>query len=201
MRARFLLSWIFAMGLHTLWAADYWPGRQWRTATPESQGIESQQLTAALDQVLQQRLGVHSVLVIRHGYAVLDAYVYPYHSTVPHDLASVTKSITSVLTGIAVGQGLVKLDQTALSFFPKERPGNPEASKQRITVENLLRMESGLECGYAPGERELEDMKRSPNWVQFALTLPMKYDPGTHSSYCSPGYHLLASVIGVAAKQ
>ena len=61
-------------------------------------------------------------------------------------------------------------------------------------------MESGLDCGYAPGEQELEQMKRSPNWVRFALSLPMKYDPGTHSAYCSPGYHLLGSAIGAAAR-
>ena len=42
-------------------------------------------------------------------------------------------------------------------------------------------------------------MKRSPNWVQFTLVLPMKYEPGSHSAYCSPGYHLLGSVIGSAA--
>jgi hypothetical protein len=60
-------------------------------------------------------------------------------------------------------------------------------------------MESGLDCGYAPGERELEQMKRSTNWVQFALSLPMKYDSGTQSSYCSPGYHLLGSAIGASA--
>jgi hypothetical protein len=42
-------------------------------------------------------------------------------------------------------------------------------------------------------------MKRSPNWVQFALALPMKYDPGTHPSYCSPGYHLLGSSIAAAS--
>src|SRR5687767_6209507 len=182
-------------------AAEYWPGRQWRTALPESQGIDSQALTAALDQVLQQKLGVHSVLVIRHGHAVLDAYVYPYNPGTPHDVASVTKSITSVLTGIAVGQGILKLDQPLLGFFPSEAPANPDEKKRRITIENMLRMESGLECGYVPGEVELEQMKRSPNWVRFALALPMKYDPGTHSSYCSPGYHLLGSAIGAAARQ
>src|SRR5205814_1954015 len=95
----------------------------------------------------------------------------------------------------------IKLDQPLLSFFPNERPANPDEPKRRITLENLLRMESGLDCGYTPGEQELEQMKRAPDWVRFALALPMKYDPGTHSSYCSPGYHLLGSVIGVAAKQ
>jgi CubicO group peptidase (beta-lactamase class C family) len=182
-------------------ADTYWPGRHWRTATPESQGLDSQVLSAALDQVLQNHLGVHSLLVIRHGNAVLDTYFYPYNSGTPHDLASVTKSVTSTLTGIAVARGLIRTDQAMLSFFPEEQPANPDAQKRRITIGHLLRMESGLDCGYLPGEQELEQMKRSPNWVRFALALPMKYDPGTHSSYCSPGYHLLGSAIAAAAQQ
>ena len=182
-------------------AAAYWPDRHWRTATPESQGLDSQVLAAAVDQVLQKHLGVHSMLVIRHGYAVLDTYFYPYASGTPHDLASVTKSITSTLTGIAVARGLIQTGQPLLSFFPQEKPANSDEQKRRITVGNLVRMESGLDCGYTPGEQELEQMKRSANWVQFALALPMKYDPGTHSSYCSPGYHLLGSAIAAAAHQ
>ena len=61
-------------------------------------------------------------------------------------------------------------------------------------------MESGLDCGFLPGEQELERMKRSANWVAFTLALPMNYERGTRPSYCSPGYHLLGSVIGAAAK-
>jgi len=188
-----------AVAAQTAPAAVYYPGGQWRTATPESQGLDSQALASAIDQIRQKQLGVHSLLVIRHGYVVSDTDFYPYSSAAPHDLASVTKTITSTLTGVAVGNGLLKLDQPLLSFFPKESPAAPDEKKQTITVGNMLHMESGLDCGFLPGEQELEQMKRSPNWVQFALGLPMKYDPGTHPSYCSPGYHLLGSIIGAAS--
>ncbi len=134
----------------------YWPARHWRTAQPESQGVDSRLLTAAIDQVIEQRLGVHSLLVIRHGYAVLQADFYPYSSDTPHDLASVTKSITSALAGIAVGLGLIRMDQPLLSSFPVESPANPDPRARRITVGDVVHMESGLDCGYAPGERELE---------------------------------------------
>src|SRR5438270_6187609 len=117
---------------------SYWPGQRWRTASPESQGIDSQALSAAIDEVVEKRLGVHSILVIRHGYAVLDADIYPYNSGTPHDLASVTKTITSTLTGVAVSQGVLKFDQKLLSFFPKEAPPNPDEQKQAITVRDLL---------------------------------------------------------------
>ena len=179
--------------------AAYFPGEQWRTATPESQGLDSQALAAAIDQVRQKQWGVHSLLVIRHGYVVADTDFYPYDSSAPHDLASVTKTITSTLTGVAVANGLLRLDQPVLSFFPNESPANTDDKKRAITVGNLLHMESGLDCGFLPGEQELEQMKRSTNWVKNALSLPMKFDPGTHPSYCSPGYHLLGSIIGEAA--
>jgi len=177
----------------------YFPGEQWRTSTPEAEGIDSQLLAAAIDQVRAQQWGVHSLLVIRHGYVVADTDFYPYDSKYPHDLASVTKTITSTLAGVAVGAGLLQMDQHLLSFFPRESPADAEDRKRSITVGNLLHMESGLDCGFLPGEQELEQMKRSADWVRFALSLPMKYAPGTHPAYCSPGYHLLGSVIAAAA--
>jgi CubicO group peptidase (beta-lactamase class C family) len=176
--------------------AVYFPAAQWRTATPESQGIDSTALAAVISQVPEKHLGVHSLLVIRHGYVVADAYFFPYATGTLHDLASVTKTVTSTLTGVAVGRGLIKLDDKLAAYFPGQATG-----KEKITIGDLVRMESGLDCGYAPGEQELEQMKRSPDWVRFALGLPVKYDPGTHSAYCSPGYHLLGSAIAAAAKQ
>ncbi len=174
----------------------YFPAAQWRTATPESQGLDSTALAAVIGQVPEKHLGVHSLLVIRHGYVVADAYFFPYAAGTLHDLASVTKTVTSTLTGVAVGRGLIKLDDKLTAYFPGQAAG-----KEKITIGDLVRMESGLDCGYAPGEQELEQMKRSPDWVRFALGLPVKYDPGTHSAYCSPGYHLLGSAIAAAAKQ
>jgi hypothetical protein len=115
----------------------YFPAAQWRTATPESQGVDSTALAAAVDQVREKHLGVHSLLVIRHGYLIADAYFYPYAPSAPHDLASVTKTVTSTLTGIAVGQGLVKLDDKLLPFFPNQAPAEPGTAKQSITVGNL----------------------------------------------------------------
>ena len=91
------------------------------------------------------------------------------------------------------------MDQPLLSFFPAERPADPDPRARRITVGDVVHMESGLDCGYAPGEQELELMKQSPDFVRFALSLPMRYDPGTHASYCSPGYHLLGSLVAAAA--
>lgn len=162
----------------------FWPTTGWREALPETQGIDSQVLLQALE---QRPPGLHSLLVIRHGYVVLDSYFYPFTPGLIHDAASVTKSITSAIVGIAVDKGLIKTSQPA---FPNSK----------VTVENLLTMTPGLECGFKPGEQELAEMKLSANWVDYATHLPVKYDPGSKFGYCSPGFHLLSSIVSTAAK-
>jgi CubicO group peptidase (beta-lactamase class C family) len=46
------------------------------------------------------------------------SYFYPYDDTIPHELASVTKSVMTTLIGMAVDQGKIQLDQPPVSFFP-----------------------------------------------------------------------------------
>src|SRR5215213_267663 len=100
--------------------ADYYPTKAWRESSPEEQGLDSKVLAGMVDGIMQKHLNVHSVTVIRPGNVVLDAYFYPYRPTATHDVASVTKSITAAITGIAVDKGLIDVDQPILSFFPRE---------------------------------------------------------------------------------
>src|ERR1044071_8846262 len=67
----------------------------WRTAAPEEVGIDSAPLVEMLDFVRARSIPVHSIQLVRGGRLVLDAYIYPYDGRNRHDVASVTKSITS----------------------------------------------------------------------------------------------------------
>ena len=67
--------------------------------------------------------------------------------------------------------------------------------KARITLGHLLTMTSGLECQATPSEITLEAMRRSPDWVQYMLDLPMAAEPGQRFVYCSGGMHLLSGVL------
>jgi CubicO group peptidase (beta-lactamase class C family) len=199
-RYLFVLAILAAQALSAA-APAYYPTRGWRESTPEQQGVDSGMLAAMVGNIIQKHMNVHSVTVIRHGYVILDSYFYPYQPTATHDVASVTKSITAAIVGIAIDRGLVKVDQNLLSFFPDERPKNPDDQKQRITIGDLLAMRSGLDCGFFPGEQELEQMRHTSDWVKFALALPMRYSPGEKFGYCSPGYHLLSSVVTAASHE
>ncbi|HWR25224.1 MAG TPA: serine hydrolase [Methanosarcina sp.] len=177
-------------------SAAYWPTEGWRTSTPEQQGIDSEKLTEALDYIQEKDVDIHSLLIIRNGYVVTDAYFYPFANDSVHDVASVTKSFTATLIGIAISEGYIKgVEQPVLEFFPKRTIANVDANKKAMTLEDLLTMRSGFECINEPSEVTLMQMLASPDWIQFTLDLPMAEEPGTHFVYCSSNSHLLSGII------
>jgi CubicO group peptidase (beta-lactamase class C family) len=174
----------------------YWPTRGWRSTTPEQQGLDSNKLADIMDYIRGHNINIHSLLIVRNGYVVLDAYFYPYDGSNVHDVASVTKSVTGILVGAAIEQGKIKnVQQRVLPFFANRTISNRDARKERLTVEHLLTMTSGLDCDYKDNEKTLRDMKESDDWVQFMLNLPMVEEPGRKFVYCSGGMHLLSAII------
>lgn len=182
--------------------APYWPTDGWRENSPESQGVDSAKLAEMLDFVRAQQFHIHSLLVVRNGYIILDAIFFPYDGSVPHDIASCTKSVTATLVGAAVGQGKIKsVDDRVLAYFPDRKVLNDNRRKQRLTIKDLLTMRSGLDCEYRGGEPTLREMWKSPDWTQFMLDRRMAAEPGREFVYCSGGMHLLSSLLARATGQ
>jgi CubicO group peptidase (beta-lactamase class C family) len=173
-------------------------GADWPTAPPEEQGFDSAALAEVIEQIDVQGLPIDSVQLARNGVLILDAYFYPYLGEQKHDIASVTKSVTSTLIGIAVDRGLMTLDQGMLASFPELAPAPTLDGKSDIDLLHLLTMTSGLNCGRTPGEPELNEMIGSDHYVQYALELPMAVAPGAEWAYCSPGSHLMSAMIANA---
>lgn len=179
------------------------PGsKEWLEVTPESQGVDSRPLVEALQYIRTNKLPIHSLLIIRHRYLVLDAYFYPFQKGELHDVASVTKSITSAVVGAAIDQGVIKgVQQPIMQLLLGVQAGNPDPRKRLITVKDLLTMTSGLDCGFQSSEIELSKMRRSDDWATFALSLPMRYDPGVKFSYCSCNPYLLSAAISAQTRR
>lgn len=174
----------------------YYPTQDWRSSSPEEQGVDSAKLADALLAIRQKNLNIHSLLVIRNGMVVVDAYFYPYDGKTAHDMASVTKSVMTTLIALAADRGKLKLDDPVLSFFSDRVIANRDARKEHLTVRHLAGMVNGLEsvC-LANDEGTLEAMKASPDWVQFALDRKMTSQPGSVFCYDSPGMHLLSAIL------
>ena len=192
-----VLSYVSISQRRTLTAAapDYWPTEGWRVSTPEEQGLDSGKLAEGLLAIRQAHIPIHSLLLVRNGRMVVEAYFYPYDGQAPHNVASVTKSLTTTLIGIAAGQGKLSLDDRMVSFFPETTIANLDARKKAITLRDLASMSAGMECSGLPDEVTVREMEASPDWVQFALDRPMAYAPGTHWEYCGLGMHLLSAIL------
>ena len=171
------------------------PTAGWPTAPPESHGFDSAKLADALVTIHDQAPAAHSVVLLHRGELVLDAAFFPYDGSTPHDLASVTKSFTTTLIGIAIDQGALALDDPVVSFFPDRTIANLDARKERLTVGDLVSMRTGLDCVWLPDEPTLAAMEASEDYVQFTLDLPMVAEPGSTWEYCSPGMHLLSAIL------
>jgi CubicO group peptidase (beta-lactamase class C family) len=176
------------------YVAEYYPTDVWRTSTPEEQGFDSVILAQGLQSLQNQNLD--SLLIIRNGYVILDATFFPYDGIFFHDLASVTKSVTTTLIGIAAGQGKLQLDQPMVSYFPDRTIANLDDRKQNITVRNLAGMVNGMQSGcLAADDPTLTAMRSQPDWIQAALDRPMLNPPGKVFCYDSPGMHILSAIL------
>jgi CubicO group peptidase (beta-lactamase class C family) len=185
-----------AFGMQTSAETQSDPISDWPRALPEEVGLDSVALSEMFDFVHQHEVPVHSVQIVRHGRLVLDAYFYPFSADMRHDVASVTKSITSTLIGLAIQKGLLRdVRQPVLSLFPDRVISNADDRKRRIAVEDLLTMQAGWDCGFEAHEARLFEMRRSADWLQFMLDLPMVADPGTRFAYCSGNPHVLSIIL------
>ncbi len=176
----------------------FWPTQGWRSSTPEEQGLDSTKLAKVLQVIQEEKININSLLIIRNGSVILDAYFHnPYDGTYPHDMASVTKSVTTTLIGIAAGQGKIDLDKPVLSYFPDLTIANVDARKQKLTVRDLTGMVNGFESGCLADDLGTIAAMRvgSNDWVQSALDRKMVLDPGSTFCYDSPGMHILSGIL------
>jgi len=178
--------------------APYWPTEGWKTSSPEQQGMDSEQLAKMFDAIQQSNANIHSLLVIRHGYIVAEAYFHPYQTEIPHEQMSVTKSVISALVGIAIQRGYIdSIDHEVLDYFSDRAIANNDARKQKMTLKHLLTMTSGLAWieESALNMPSLSQMTSRQQWVQFVLNQPMVAEPGTTYNPNSGGPHLLSAIL------
>ena len=181
---------------------DYWPTDGWKSATPESQGMDSSVLNRMYEGIKNTNLSenLHSVIIIRNGYIVSECYFYPYKKDYLHMLNSVTKGITSTLVGLAIEDGYINgIDEKVVDIFSDMNINNLDDRKTSITIEHLLTMTDGLDwresTNHGGSNNSYSIMHRSDNQVQYVLDTPMREKPGKNFNYNSGGSHLLTAIV------
>ena len=180
---------------------EEWPTSEWRTSTPEAQGMDSDVLVMLMQRIADRQTDIDSLLIVRHGVIVLEAYWPPYDARTRHPLASVAKSVVSTLVGAALEQGyLTGVEQPVLDFFPDLPAVEADDPRWAITLEDLLTMRAGLRC-HDETDTTVEAMQRTHDWAAFMLRQPMADLPGQKFNYCNGVSHLLSVIVGRATGQ
>lgn len=173
----------------------------WQTSSLKEEGVTTERINELMQIIFDgkdQVKNVHGVLLVKNGKLVLEEYYYGTYRNHLHRIQSDTKSVISILMGIAVDEGIIKnVDQPVLDFFPEISPAKLNADKRAITIEHLLMMAPGLQCrdSFRYGWRGILEMRQSEDWIQFMLDLPMAEAPGTRFEYCNGASFLLSAII------
>ncbi len=112
-------------------------------ATPESQGVPSEAVSALIDRLEEQNGMVHSYMLIRHGKVIAEGHWEPFNASTPHALYSVSKSFVSMAIGFAVNDRLMSLDDRVVKFFPEDAELNNDERLKDMRVRDLMAMASG----------------------------------------------------------
>jgi CubicO group peptidase (beta-lactamase class C family) len=192
--ATFVLTWLWA---GTAFASETpWPTAGWSPSTPEEQGMSSGILADLIDTVGTRKQD--SLLVVRHGRIVAEAYYAPYRAGIPHALRSITKSVIGTLTAVEVREGLLDgPNHPVMDLFADKQIANVDDKKRALTVQNLLDMTSGImwqEKNYTPDET-IGRMYAAPDRTAFVLDQPMSDQPGSTFYYNGGNPYVLSAII------
>jgi CubicO group peptidase (beta-lactamase class C family) len=187
----------------------------WDVGAPEVRGLDPVVLcTIGPRFEAWHEANAHAVLVVRHGVLVYEHYFtgedeavgrgplgrVAYDADKLRDLRSITKSVTSLLVGIALDRGWIKdIDTSVLSFFP-EYVDLRTPEKDGITLRHLLTMSAGFAWNdpsmsfgnAADGETP---MIRAADPYRYLLEQPPAEKPGQVWNYSSGETGLLAAVL------
>ena len=157
-------------------------------STPEAEGMSSAHLEAFVRALEEEGMNPHSVMVLRHGKVILEAYWKPYRADYPQALYSMSKSIVSTAVGMAVGEGRLKLSEKLTDIFPKRAASLTAKLYTPITVRHLLTMSAGstfTEIGAFLDE----------DWVRAYLDAELFFQPGSRFHYNSLNSYMLSAIL------
>lgn len=161
-------------------------------------GAPKDQLARALDDIFTaQGVGeTRAVVVMANGKLAAERYAAGYDKDTRFVSWSMAKTVTGVLIGMLVSDGLLALDEPApVPLW--QRPGDPRAE---ITLRHLLQMRSGLrhtEAGdppYESSEVRMLFLDGRDNMAKWAEEQPLEAEPGKMFEYSSNTSVILADI-------
>jgi CubicO group peptidase (beta-lactamase class C family) len=143
---------------------------------------------------------INAVMVSVDGQTVIAHYRNGHQPDQALHIWSVTKSVTSVLVGIAISDGVIEsLDQTLAELLPEYRQ-HMKGAEGEATLRQLMDMTAGF-----PGDEPVENIWKVFSYrgdpVEMILADGLAYEPGTIYEYSSRSAHLVTAVLAEALRR
>lgn len=158
-------------------------------ATPESVGLSSELIYSFIKSIHDDiSLNMHNVMIVKDEKCICEASFGPYDPRIPQYTFSACKSVTSIAIGCLIDEGKLSLDDSMADIFKEELNNAEKLAVKKITVRNLLTMQSGMmfaEISSAASE----------DWLKgFAGSIQVS-KPGTKFAYNSINTYVLARMV------
>ncbi len=167
----------------------------WIISTPQQEGFNKEEIDAVYQKVYSEDLypAIHSLLIVRNGNLVAEAYCRDRNEIdLFHNIQSATKSITSLLTGIAIDQGLIdSVEIPVYHFIPEYFDG--DIRKKDITIHHVLMMETGLD--FDNDVHTIELFNGTGSSLEYVLHKNLMFLPGSDWHYSDGNPQLLSGII------
>ena len=161
----------------------------WKTSSPEAQDLSSVKLESLRQQITSGNFGnIKSLLIARNNYLVFEKYFNGADRNQLHDLYSVTKSITSIVTGIALyNKKNFSVNDKIENYFP-EYSETFDSVKKQITIKDLLTMSAGfkwneLSISYSNPDNDFNKLFTSSDELAYILDKDIVNIPGAKFVY------------------
>lgn len=188
----------------------------WKTATFADVSMDASPIVNLMNELQESdNHYIHGLLIVKDGKLVFEEYfdgadmnifgslnpIYKeFDPNTLHFQASVTKSITSILVGIAIDKGFISnVNKSAFSFYP-EHADLVNDEKNKVTVHNMLAMCSGLEWDessfpYDDPRSDTYKILNNDDPIRFMLSKPLESTPGTVFHYNSGTTNILGDIV------
>lgn len=167
--------------------------------SPADAGFNKDSINALTDTISKFRQrDFRGLIVIKDNKIVLENYYNTFWRNHIHDIRSAGKSITAVLLGVAIKDGLVKnLEQDVYSFFPKKKYPSIHEDYKKVKLIHLLNMVSGLDADSDNPKTMGSEGKwiAKDEWLSYLLSVPLSNEPGKKWVYADINAVLIGAII------
>jgi CubicO group peptidase (beta-lactamase class C family) len=187
----------------------------WATASPGDAGLDTNLLAELFGRINGHAYkNIHSVLIVKNGKLAVEEY-FPgqdsfgqyqtFTQDTLHEMHSATKSVNSILVGIAIDQHWIRgVDEKVSNFFPEYSDIFTNKEKDAIRLKDLLSMTAGLSWDeatypYTDPRNDAVRMTGKADFFRYVLEKPMAAPPGTRFVYNSGLSLMLGEIIHKAS--